>query len=100
MDVYFTIKFSCNGKAQVCFHTSFEVLMLSPLSLSDTFKSFSRDRSGCQDPERILPPGVLASWALGQLRAPLVTFKTAIVKKVRRNLSLGCPLFLCELLLC
>lgn len=98
MDIYFTIKISCNRKVQVSFCANVKVLMLYPLLL--TLKFFRGNGAGCQVPARILPPGALASWALGQLRAQLVTLKTAMVKKVRRKLSQGCPHFPWELLLC
>lgn len=39
MDIYFTIKISCNRKVQVCFCANFKVLMLCPLLL--TLWSFS-----------------------------------------------------------
>lgn len=51
---------------------------------SDTWKFFSGNGAGCQDPKRIPPPGALASWALGQLRAQVVTLQTITVKKVNK----------------
>lgn len=54
------------------------------LPLSDTCKFFSGNGAGCEDPKRILPPGALASWPLGQLRAQVVTLKTVTVKKANK----------------
>lgn len=69
------------------------------LSPSEALKLFNGNKAAWQDPEHILPPAALAIWAQGQLGAQLVTLEKATVKKVRRNLSQGCPSFPWVLLL-